>query len=88
MKNEAYEILGNDRNKYFLRMKYEYNQCELSCDLQSVQRDRDIRNFVRVVKKIKSVTILYVEVLPRVPQFNNLDEEKKFCAFNSNSGSN
>ena len=38
------------------------------------------------MKKFKPVTPLYVEVLPRVPQFNNVDEEKAF--FNSDSGSN
>ena len=39
-----------------------------------------------MVKKFKLVTPLYVEVLLRVPQFNNVDEEKAFL--NSNSGSN
>ena len=71
MENEIYEILGIDRNQFFFRMKYEYNQC----NPQSVRRDRDVRNFVRVVKKFKPVTPLYVEVLLRVPQFNNVDEE-------------
>ena len=60
MENEVYEIFGIDRNKYFFRMKYEYNQCKLPCDLQSVRRDRDIRNFVWVVKNFKPVTPLYV----------------------------
>ena len=31
---------------------------------------------------------MYLEVLPRVPQFNNVDEEKAFGAFNFDSGSN
>ena len=65
-----------------------YNQCELPCNPQSVQRDRDVKNFVWVVKKFRLVTPLYVKVLPRVPQFNNVDEEKTFGAFNSDSESN
>ena len=69
-------------------MKYEYNQCELPCDPQSVRRDREVRNFVRVVKKFKLVTPLYVEVLSRMPQFNNVNQEKGFTTFNSDSGSN
>ena len=69
-------------------MKYESNQCKLPCNPQSVRRDRDVRNFVRVVKKFKPVSPLYVEVLPRVSQFNNVDEEKAFGVFNSYSGSN
>ena len=40
------------------------------------------------MKKFKLVTPLYVEVLPRVLQFNNVDEEKGFGAFNYDSGSN
>ena len=50
VENEVYKILGIDRNKYFFRIKYEYNQCELPCDPQSVRRDRGVKNFVRVVK--------------------------------------
>lgn len=73
-----------------MRMKYQYNQCELPYDLQSERRDRDVRNFVWVVKKFRSLTLLYVEVLPKVPQFNNVDDcsPRPFGAFNSNSGSN
>ena len=88
MENKVYEILGIDRNQFFFRMKYEYNQCKLPCDSQSVRRDRDIKNFVWVVKTFKLITPLYIEVLPRVLQFNNVDEEKAFGAFNFDSGSN
>ena len=31
---------------------------------------------------------MYIEVLPRVPQFNNVGEEKAFGVFNSDSGGN
>ena len=40
------------------------------------------------MKQFKPVTPLYEEVLPRVPQFNNVNEEKAFGAFNFDSGSN
>ena len=37
VENEVYEILGIDRNNFFLRTNYEYNQCELPCDPQSIR---------------------------------------------------
>ena len=90
LENEVYEILGIDRSKYFLRMKYQYSQTELPCDPQCVRRDRDVKNFIRVVKTFRPVTPLYVEVLPIVPNFSNVDLEKRspIAAFNLDSGSN
>ena len=43
-----------------------------------------------MVKKFKLVIVLYVVVLTRVPQFNNVDKEttSSFGAFNYDSGSN
>ena len=55
-----------------------------------MRRNRDVKNFIRVVKTFRPITPLYVEVLPLVPHFNNVDEEKRssIATFNSNSGNN
>ena len=84
LKNETYKTLNVDRNKYVMHMKFQYVQCLQPCDPQEIQRDKDVRNFLKQVREKVPTTPLYVEVLPRVSSFNTADHENMATSTSGN----
>ena len=81
LKDEVYNIVNVDRERYNLKMKFLYIQSYQPCAPQEIRRDRDVKIFLRQVTEVVPATSLYVEMFPR-------DVDNRFGTFNSGSGSN
>ena len=90
MKDEVYDIINVDRERYNLKMNFLYIQSYQPCAPKEIRRDRDVKIFLRQVTEVVPATSLYVEMFPKDAEFysNEQVNHNNFGTFNSASGSN
>ena len=83
LKDEIYNALNVDRDRYCLRMKFQYVLSLQPCKPQEIRRDKDVKIFLRQVKDVVPKTPLYVDILA-----SGSGNEDSYRAFGSGGGSN
>ncbi|KAF3453786.1 hypothetical protein FNV43_RR04227 [Rhamnella rubrinervis] len=73
--DEVYKIVKVDREKYNVKMKYQYIVSYQPCAPQEINSDQDVKIFIHVVKTIMHVTPLYVEIISNVAEVYSADEK-------------
>ncbi|KAF3445044.1 hypothetical protein FNV43_RR14737 [Rhamnella rubrinervis] len=86
--DKVYKIVKVDREKYNVKMKYQYIVSYQPCAPQEINSDQDVKKFIHVVKTIMPVTPLYVEIISNVAEVYSADERNNdtYAKFTAGSG--
>ncbi|KAF3443235.1 hypothetical protein FNV43_RR12917 [Rhamnella rubrinervis] len=86
--DEVYKIVKVDREKYNVKMKYQYIVSYQPCAPQEINSYQDVKIFIHVVKTIMPVTPLYVENISNVAEVYSADERNNdtYAKFTAGSG--
>ncbi|KAF3449682.1 hypothetical protein FNV43_RR10413 [Rhamnella rubrinervis] len=86
--DEVYKIVKVDREKYNVKMKYQYIVSYQPCAPQEINSDQDVKIFIHIVKTIMPVTPLYVKIISNFAEVYFADERNNdtYAKFTVGSG--
>ncbi|KAF3447712.1 hypothetical protein FNV43_RR08415 [Rhamnella rubrinervis] len=87
--DEVYKIVKVDRERYNVKIKYQYIVSYQPCGPQELNSDQDVKIFIYVVNAIMLVTSLHVEIILNFAKVYSTDKRNNdiYAKFNAESRS-